>query len=206
MRKFVGLVNGKSFDNEKDFQKAASEAMKDNDGNLSISSYYSYTSDEEKEEPKQIADDGVVNTSEYVLADNKTPDKVNSEMFEFNVSEELAKRLQNASNKAEIRRTAIEFVTDLTNDISTTEKDIDTLQKQIETLQGKMYECEIQNKRNLGCKKYYNTILELVEQKEEEKKEEYVKPEVSVKTIRELFGLDDNTSFSSLLRQFGLLK
>ena len=31
MKKFVGLVNGKSFDNEEDFKAAAKHAIKEND-------------------------------------------------------------------------------------------------------------------------------------------------------------------------------
>ena len=54
MKKFVGLVNGKSFDNEKDFNKAVEEAIKSDNENLSISSYYKYTNDD-KEEKKEIS-------------------------------------------------------------------------------------------------------------------------------------------------------
>ena len=50
MRKFVGYVNGKSYTNEEDFNKAAQEAIKKNEDNLSITSYYKYTSDK-KENP-----------------------------------------------------------------------------------------------------------------------------------------------------------
>ena len=84
MKKFVGLVNGKSFDNEKDFNDAADKAIKENDGTLSISSYYTYTSDNVEENKD---DDKFVSTSEYYIGTRK-PDKVDKDSIEYIVPSE----------------------------------------------------------------------------------------------------------------------
>lgn len=61
MRKFVGSVNGKRFDNMLEFSKAALEALAKNDDTISITSYFSDCDDNcncekcgEKEEEKVI--------------------------------------------------------------------------------------------------------------------------------------------------------
>ena len=210
MKKFVGNVNGKSFDNEEDFNKAADEAIKKNDGTLSISSYYSYTSDGVEENKD---DDKFVSTSEYLIGGRK-PDKVTSDSVEYNFPDVLATRIKEASNKDSIRKNVEYYVSNLVDSIHKCSKEVDELEREIEGLQKRLYEKIDVQKELKGKRKYYNTILdyldepEVEETKEETKEEpekEYVKPIIK-KDLKDFFDVDVNTSLYSILRQFGILK
>lgn len=227
MKKFVGLVNGKSFDNEKDWTKAAQEAIKNNDGNLAISSYYKYTNeaDEKKEDTKD--DDKYVSTNEYFLG-NRKPDKVeklDSSMVgfsgytnvEYTVSPELEERLKVASNKNNIRESINYHVTKLANNIKSYKEDLRETEKKIEDLQKKLYEQQALLLDQEGRRKYYNRLLDIVETPDPEEpaddcsgknKKEYVAPKVldTKDRIKELLNIDENTSLFDVLRQLGILK
>jgi hypothetical protein len=137
MKKFVGNVNGKSFDNEEDFNKAADEAIRKNDGNLSISSYYSYTSDDDKEDEKDDNDDKFVSTYEYFLG-NKKPNNVTSDSVEYEVPESLVQRIKEASNKDSIRKNVEYHRNYLVDGMSKQSMEIDDLQSDIEHLQKRL--------------------------------------------------------------------
>ena len=218
MKKFVGNVNGKSFDNEEDFNKEAKEAIKKNDGTLSISSYYSYTSDSVEENKD---DDKFVSTSEYLIGGRK-PDKVTSDSVEYNFPDVLATRIKEASNKDIIRKNVERHVNNLVDIIQNYSKSVDKLEHEIESLQKSLYE-KINERKDLeGRWRYYDAILdyldepEVEETKEETKEEvkeevkeepekEYVKP-ITKKDLKDFFDVDVNTSLYSILRQFGILK
>lgn len=210
MKKFVGNVNGKSFDNEEDFNKEAKEAIKKNDGTLSISSYYSYTSDGVEENKD---DDKFVSTSEYLIGGRK-PDKVTSDSVEYKVSDELVTRIKEASNKDIIRKNVERHVNNLVDSIHKCSKEVDELEREIESLQKSLYEKINERKELEGRWRYYDAILdyldepEVEETKEEVKEEpekEYVKP-ITKKDLKDFFDVDVNTSLYSILRQFGILK
>lgn len=212
MKKFIGNVNGKSFDNEEDFNQAADEAIKKNDGTLSISSYYSYTSDD-KEDEKDDNDDKFVSTYEYFLGDRK-PDNVTSDSVEYNVPDALATRIKEASNKDSIRKNVEYHVNNLVDGIHKYSKSVDKIESEIESLQKKLHEKIDEQKELNGRRRYYNTILDILdaaeaeepkEEVKEEPKKEYVKP-VTKKDLKDFFGVDENTSLYSFLRQFGILK
>lgn len=209
MKKFVGNVNGKSFDNEEDFNKAADEAIKKNDGTLSISSYYSYTFDDE--DPEKKDDDKFVSTYEYFLGDKK-PDNVTSDSVEYEVPESLIQRIREASNKDSIRKNVEYHVNNLVDSIHKYDDDVNKLESEIEGIQKRLYEKLDEQKDLKGRRRYYNTILDILEEPEEPKEEvkeepkkEYVKP-VTKKDLKDFFGVDENTSLYSILRQFGILK
>ena len=217
MKKFVGLVNGKSFDNEEDFNKAAQEAIESNEGNLAISSYYSYTNDEDGDK----GDDRYVSTNEYFLG-NRKPDKVeklDSSMVglsgysnvEYTVSPELVERLKVASNKNNIRESINYHVTKLVNNIKHYKEDLRETEKRIEELQKKLYEQQELLLDQEGRRKYYNHLLDLLdvpEEKIEDKKtkEDYVKPEVKDTFKEILAGTSYNGSLLDILKQLGILK
>jgi len=206
MKKFVGLVNGKSFDNEKDFNDAANEAIKLNDGNLAISSYYSYTNDDEVEEPKD--DDRFLSTHEYFLGERK-PDIVNGDCVEYTLSDELKKRITDASNINDIKKSVEYHISKLDNSIELTKGEVKKYQEQIEKLQDKLYE-RVDLLKDLNARnKYYETILDITEdsiKKEDDKKEsEEVKP-ITRERIREVLGVSPDMSLYSFLKQLGLLK
>lgn len=214
MKKFVGNVNGKSFDNKEDFNKEAKEAIKKNDGTLSISSYYSYTSDSVEENKD---DDKFVSTSEYLIGDRK-PDKVTSDSVEYKVSDELVTRIKEASNKDIIRKNVERHVNNLVDSIQNYSKSVDKLEHEIESLQKSLYEKIDVQKELKGKRKYYNAILDYLDEPEveetkkevkeevkEEPEKEYVKP-ITKKDLKDFFDVDVNTSLYSILRQFGILK
>ena len=210
LKKFVGNVNGKSFDNEEDFNKEAKEAIKKNDGTLSISSYYSYTSDSVEENKD---DDKFVSTSEYLIGDRK-PDKVTSDSVEYKVSDELVTRIKEASNKDIIKKNVERHVNNLVDSIQNYSKSVDKLEHEIESLQKRLYEKIDVQKELKGKRKYYDAILDYLDEPEveetkkevkEEPEKEYVKP-ITKKDLKDFFDVDVNTSLYSILRQFGILK
>ena len=210
MKKFVGNVNGKSFDNEEDFNKAADEAIKKNDGTLSISSYYSYTSDDEQDTTEDArTDDKYVSTYEYFLGERK-PENVSADSVEYEVPEALIQRIKKASNKDSIRKNVEYHVNNLVDSIHKHNKVVDKLQSEIEGLQKRLYEKMDEQKDLTGRRRYYNTLLDILDEAEAEEpkkepKKEYVKP-VTKKDLKDFFGVDENTSLYSILKQFGILK
>lgn len=220
MKKFVGLVNGKSFDNEEDFKAAAKNAIKENDGMVSISSYYSYEKDEEKKEEE---DSNYVNTNEYFLGDRK-PDSVTDDgrVVEYNIDEDLVKRIRESINKDSIKKKLEYQINSLSDDITRYENRILSVQTDIDELKKKIaVNCDLiktldKSKNGLNGKyKYYATLLDRISEEEEvneekkeekEEKKEYLKPEAKFTNIRDLFGMDPHTSLYEALRQLGILR
>ena len=225
MKKFVGLVNGQSFDNEKDWTKAAQEAIKNNDGNLAISSYYTYTNDEEEEkEEKAVVDPKFVSTYEYFLG-GRTPDAETENGIEYQVSDKLKNRLIEASNKNDIKKSLNYHINKLKDNTAVEERCIKNHQERLSNLLNEVeketnnLEVEKDKLKDMKARDvYYNTLFDIiseaVEKEEEEKKEEevkeekkeYVRPEIKTTNIRELFGLDPDTSLYDVLRQIGILR
>lgn len=218
MKKFVGLVNGKSFDNEKDFNDAADKAIKENDGSLSISSYYTYTSDGVEENK----DDKFVSTNEYFLGDRKPTkvEKLDSSRVgaigytnvEYSVSPELEERLKDAINKNSIKENIDYHVAKLSNTIKEYRKDIEEIEKSIDELQKKLYEQQESLLDKEGRRKYYNHILDIIESSEFEKSK---KDSDGLKTenveekknrIKKVLDVDPDTSLFTFLTQLGFLK
>lgn len=218
MKKFVGLVNGKSFDNEKDFNDAADKAIKENDGSLSISSYYTYTSDGVEENK----DDKFVSTNEYFLGDRKPTkvEKLDSSRIgvlgytnvEYGVSPELEERLKVATNKNSIKENINYHIERLSNTIKEYRKDIEEIEKSIDELQRKLYEQQESLLDKEGRIKYYNHILDIIESSESEKSK---KDSDSLKTenveekknrIKKVLDVDPDTSLFTFLTQLGFFK
>lgn len=197
MKKFVGYVNGESFDNEKDFNEAANKAIETNDGTLSISSYYSYSDDEGELKP----DDHFLDKDEYVIG-NRKADKVSGDVYEYTISEELTKKLKEASNKDDIRKQVESFITTFNNAKDERSKKIKSLQFQIENLQDELYETEEFIKDLKGRIVYYNTILDII--KEDKVEEEKIEP-ANKEKIKNILGINADMSLSTFLKQLGLL-
>ena len=218
MKKFVGLVNGKSFDNEKDFNDAADKAIKENDGSLSISSYYTYTSDDVEENK----DDKFVSTNEYFLGDRKPTkvEKLDSSRIgtfgytnvEYDVSPELEERLKVATNRNSIKENIDYHIAKLSNTIKEYRKDIEEIEKSIDELQKKLYEQQESLLDKEGRRKYYNHILDIIESSESEKSK---KDSDGLKTenveekknrIKKVLDVDPDTSLFTFLTQLGFFK
>lgn len=224
MRKFVGLVNGKSFDNEKDFNDAANKAIKENDGSLSIASYYTYTPD--NVEGDEFDDDKFVSTNEYFLGDRK-PTKVEkldssrSGIFgytnvEYSVSPELEERLKVATNRNSIKENTNYHIAKLSNTIKEYRKDIEEIEKSIDELQKKLYEQQESLLDSEGRKKYYNHILDIIESQDSEKTKQDSDDLKDIKKtdnveetknkIKKVLDVDPDTSLFTFLTQLGFFK
>lgn len=192
MKKFVGYVNGKSFDNEKDFNIAADEAIKSNDGNLAISSYYSYTNEEEKQlndgdEPNWVLPENIV------LKDGES----------FSVSDELKKKLQNASNKTDIKKKAEDIVTYL-DCVCDDYKDTHTnLDKELLKVKNAIDENNKEWRSAEYKRKYYQEIVNIVDDSQPVKEEEKKYTKQDIRKILEK--MDSTQSFKSILKALNLL-
>lgn len=210
MKKFVGYVNGKSFDNEKDFNEAANKAIEDNDGNLAISSYYSFTDDEKEEIKDDVNDDRFLSTYEYFLGERK-PDLVDANSVGYSLSDDLKKRIANASNIKDIRKSVEYHISTLDKSMNQVKNEVKRYQEDIEKLQTKLYDKIEQLKVLNGRSKYYEDILEIavdaINKVEEEKEVKEDKQDVVEKNnIKELLGVSGDMTLSSFLKQLGLLK
>lgn len=171
MKKFVGNVNGKTFDNETDFNAAAKEAIKSNDGHLSISSYYSYDDKnsnkiEDKGEQKLKTKKTSLNKEDYILVDQK-PDSING----YEVSSDLYEKLINADNKDEIRKTVENLLTSFEDSSKDAEKSIKNLEIDLENIQDELYEKREYAKDLKWRKLYYNEIKNVLDKKVPSKNE-----------------------------------
>lgn len=171
MKKFVGNVNGKTFDNETDFNAAAKEAIKSNDGHLSISSYYSYDDKnsnkiEDKGEQKLKTKKTSLNKEDYILV-NQKPDSING----YEVSSDLYEKLINADNKDEIRKTVENLLTSFENSSKDVEKSIKNLEIDLEAIQDELYEKREYAKDLKWRKLYYNEIKNVLDKKVPSKNE-----------------------------------
>ena len=223
MRKFVGLVNGKSFDNEKDFNDAANKAIKENDGSLSIASYYTYTPD--NVEGDEFDDVKFVSTNEYFLGDRKPTkvEKLDSSRIgaigytnvEYGVSPELEERLKVATNKNSIKENINYHIEKLSNTIKEYRKDIEEIEKSIDNLQKKLYEQQESLLDSEGRRKYYNHILDIIESSESEKSKKDSDDLKDIKKtdnleetkkIKKVLDVDPDTSLFTFLTQLGFFK
>ena len=171
MKKFVGNVNGKTFDNETDFNAAAKEAIKSNDGHLSISSYYSYDDKnsnkiEDKGEQKLKTKKTSLNKEDYILVDQK-PDSING----YEVSSDLYEKLINADNKDEIRKTVENLLTSFEDSSKDVEKSVKNLEIDLEAIQDELYEKREYAKDLKWRKLYYNEIKNILDKKVPSKNE-----------------------------------
>lgn len=205
MKKFVGYVNGKSFDNEKDFSKAALEAINSDDDNLAISSYYNYgydNSEDVSKDDQSVETDNVVSESEYLLGDRK-PDKVLGDIYEFNFPEGLEDKLKKASNKDFIRSKVDGYLKTFGNAIKEREDKNKQIQYEIENLQDELYENDELIKEIKGREKYYNKIIDILDTEKVDEVE--VKEEPVIPNAREVLGIKKDGSIFSFLKELGLL-
>lgn len=205
MKKFVGYVNGESFDNEKDFNEAANKAIEKNDGTLSISSYYSYTNDDDRKLLEDEKDDKFVSTNEYFLGETK-PIDVDTDSVRYEVPEKLKNRLEEATNKDGIKKNLNYHITKLDNIIDDGERNIKKIQDDIEKLQDKLYEKVNAVKDLKGKKEYYDNLLTIVDVDKDKKDGEKESNQVTKERIRDVLGISPDMSLYSFLKQLGLLK
>lgn len=205
MKKFVGLVNGKSFDKEEDFNKAAQEAIKDNDGNLSITSYYSESYEEEKEEepkkelPKEEKDPNYVPKDAYLFTD-QTP--AHSLCCDYTI--DLKNRIRQASNKEEISKVVNDNLYDLKKKIAAITQESESMEKEIENLQNELYDKDKDLQDFKRARNHYLLIKEALGEEKEETDCTDCPNRNEKKSLKDIFDYDD--SLFSLLRQLRILR
>lgn len=181
MKKFVGTVNGKSFDNEKDFNEAAQKAIASGEENLSISSYYKYVSDEvEKSEPlkesEQVKElDYSLKHEDFMVDENHPQIKIDGD-YEYPISKKLKEKLEKATNKEDIKLTSnfmidvLSFNSDrycdqskeLDNKVKELQRKIEELENELDDAEDKLYQAEVNRKKVSAAIEYYTRISSLV--------------------------------------------
>lgn len=181
MKKFVGTVNGKSFDNEKDFNEAAQKAIASGEENLSISSYYKYVSDEvEKSEPlkesEQVKELDYALKHEDFMVDENHPQILIDGNYEYPISNKLKEKLEKATNKEDIKLTS-KFMSDvhsfysdryydqskeLDNKVKELQRKIEELENELDDTEDKLYQAEVNRKKSSAAIEYYTRISSLV--------------------------------------------
>lgn len=184
MTKFVGLVNGKLYDNEKDFSKAAFDAINTKDGLLSISSYYTSDSGENgvktEVETKATTETSTPDTldapastkstqverTEKDESQNVVPEKdyviVDGEDKDYEITLGLYNKLTSATNKDEIRKVVTKVKEDIDADIKKTNDSAKDIQIKIDNLNEDLYCAENKIDELYNRKRYYNHILDIV--------------------------------------------
>lgn len=181
MKKFVGTVNGKSFDNEKDFNEAAQKVIASGEENLSISSYYKYVSDEvEKSEPlkesEQVKELDYALKHEDFMVDENHPQILIDGNYEYPISNKLKEKLEKATNKEDIKLTS-KFMSDvhsfysdryydqskeLDNKVKELQRKIEELENELDDTEDKLYQAEVNRKKSSAAIEYYTRISSLV--------------------------------------------
>lgn len=123
MKKFVGTVNGKSYSSVEEFNEAVNKLMKNNDGYISISSYWTEISDEDKEiesedENKEgIAEESTLNDlskDEYIINDKDIIYYNIYDTYYVNAND-IKNKINNATNKDEIYKNVSDEISKLNN-------------------------------------------------------------------------------------------
>ena len=170
MKKFVGTVNGETFDNEKDFNEAASKAVTESNGTLSISSYITYVDDEDDEDdskkeieetPEEVVED-VIEVTEDDLNINSNPRVLLGGKLAYDVTTRLADKLRRASNKDEVKELIEKRLKDTESIIKKNSETEKELENEIDELQKKLYSCESDQKDVKARRRYYNTLLDIL--------------------------------------------
>lgn len=181
MAKFVGIVNGKLFDNEKEFSNAVSDAIKAKDGLLSITSYYTSDSNdvktdvETKTEPTKIDKQPTATQTERVEKDetkldsqkqNDVPEKdyviTDGENKDYEITLNLYNKLITATNKDEIRKVVSKVKDDIDAETKKTNDTIKDIKIKIDNLNDDLYTAEEKIDDLYDRKRYYNHILDII--------------------------------------------
>ena len=160
MKKFIGNVNGKEYNDVKSFNEAVAELLESNEDTMLISSYYTNDNSNElgnTEDTKEIASDVDLNVNlEDVILDFKNPDvdKINDTDF--------INRLKSAKNSQEIYDGVLSQLENEKKWISKYQEKIqyvNELQKiYIEKLE--QLNTDLENTQKMV--KYYNKVLETI--------------------------------------------
>lgn len=154
MRKFSGNINGKSYNDEKEFIKDVFKVFNTSDGNISISTSYTSCEDtDNKKSDNKKSDVFVVTTDDITSPDNY-----------LLVSSEFKYKLQHISD--DNRNDIIRFVKSGIKDSRELDKELES--KRLK-LKGELDELEVEIDDNIAFHNYYTEILNILNENESSK-------------------------------------
>lgn len=200
MKKFIGCVNGKNFDNREDFNEAVKKAMENPYEQLVVTSYEKIVPDEE---PKPVEARPTVDLDDITIFRDDERD----EKGEYKIPEGIEEKLKNCANRDEV-------VYSLKRDLNCwnkcredNDKNIESYKEDIDFANMKIKELTQDNETIDAGIRFYKTLLGYVGETETTNKVEkkpYTRP--TVKFDKDLVRdsiLDMVDSFGSYLRKKG---
>ena len=200
MKKFIGCVNGKNFDNREDFNEAVKKAMENPYEQLVVTSYEKIVPDEE---PKPVEAIPTVDLDDITIFRDDERD----EKGEYKIPEGIEEKLKNCANRDEV-------VYSLKRDLNCwnkcredNDKNIESYKEDIDFANMKIKELTQDNETIDAGIRFYKTLLGYVGETETTNKVEkkpYTRP--TVKFDKDLVRdsiLDMVDSFGSYLRKKG---
>ena len=203
MKKFIGCVNGKNFDNREDFNEAVKKAMENPYEQLVVTSYEKIVPDEEP--VKKVEERPTIDLDDITIFRDSERD----EKGEYKIPEGIEEKLKNCANRDEV-------VDSLKRDLNCwnkcrddNDKNIESYKEDIDFAKLKIKELTQDNETLDAGIRYYKTLLGYVGEAETTKKVEkkpYTRPTVKVdkELVRDSI-LDMVDSFGSYLRKKGFL-
>ena len=203
MKKFIGCVNGKNFDNREDFNEAVKKAMENPYEQLVVTSYEKIVPDEELEPVKKVEARPTVDLDDITIFRDDERD----EKGEYKIPEGIEEKLKNCANRDEV-------VYSLKRDLNCwnkcredNDKNIESYKEDIDFANMKIKELTQDNETIDAGIRFYKTLLGYVGETETTNKVEkkpYTRP--TVKFDKDLVRdsiLDMVDSFGSYLRKKG---
>ena len=200
MKKFIGCVNGKNFDNREDFNEAVKKAMENPYEQLVVTSYEKIVPDEE---PKPVEARPTVDLDDITIFRDDERD----EKGEYKIPEGIEEKLKNCANRDEV-------VYSLKRDLNCwnkcredNDKNIESYKEDIDFANMKIKELTQDNETIDAGIRFYKTLLGYVGETETTNKVEkkpYTRP--TVKFDKDLVRdsiWDMVDSFGSYLRKKG---
>lgn len=203
MKKFIGRVNGKEFDNREDFNEAVKKAMENPYEQLVVTSYEKIVPDEEPEPVKKVEERPIVDLDDITIFRDDERD----EKGEYKIPEDIKEKLKNCANRDEV-------VDSLKRDLNSwnkckedNDKKIETYKEDIDYANMKIKELTQDNENLDAGIRYYKTLLGYVGETETTNKVErkpYTRPTLKfdIDLVRDSI-LDMVDSFGSYLRNKG---
>ena len=203
MKKFIGCVNGKNFDNREDFNEAVKKAMENPYEQLVVTSYEKIVPDEELEPVKKVEARPIVDLDDITIFRDDERD----EKGEYKIPEGIEEKLKNCANRDEV-------VYSLKRDLNCwnkcregNDKNIESYKEDIDFANMKIKELTQDNETVDAGIRFYKTLLGYVGETETTNKVEkkpYTRPTVKFdKDIVRDSILDMVDSFGSYLRKKG---
>ena len=201
MKKFIGCVNGKNFDNREDFNEAVKKAMENPYEQLVVTSYEKIVPDEEP--VKKVEERPTIDLDDITIFRDDERD----EKGEYKIPEGIEEKLKNCANRDEV-------VYSLKRDLNCwnkcredNDKNIESYKEDIDFANMKIKELTQDNETIDAGIRFYKTLLGYVGETETTNKVEkkpYTRP--TVKFDKDLVRdsiLDMVDSFGSYLRKKG---